>query len=136
MNLEKEIMILGERKEVISYDFIEMGQDAHYMIEKIHVWTKMELMCRDIMSVSYWSSRTRHMFENNELTTIGHVVHTPLNVINRLPQCGYKTRREVYNTFDIELKIKNCADISKLDNILDNIFDIQSFQDILKVIEK
>ena len=36
---------------------------------------------------------------------------------------------------DIESKIKDCTDISKLDNILDNIFDIQSFQDILKIIE-
>ncbi|MBC7474618.1 MAG: Rpn family recombination-promoting nuclease/putative transposase [Candidatus Sericytochromatia bacterium] len=36
---------------------------------------------------------------------------------------------------DIELKIKGCTDISKLDNILDDIFDIQSFQDILKIID-
>lgn len=106
MNLEKEFMILGERGEVITYDFIEIGWDAQDMIEKLHVWAKMELMCRDIMSVTYWSSRTRHMFENNEFTTIGHIIHIPLHIINRLPQCGYKTRREVYNAFQTELNIK------------------------------
>ena len=106
MNLEKEFMILGERGEVISYDFTDMGWDAQHVIEKLHIWVEMELMCRNIMSVTYWSSRTRHMFENNEFTTIGHVIHTPLNIINRLPQCGYKTRREVYNAFQVELGIK------------------------------
>ena len=106
MNLEKEFMILGEGGEVISYDFTEMGWDAQIMIEKVHTWAKMELMCRDIMSVTYWSSRTKHMFQNNELATIGHIIHTPLQVINRLPQCGYKTRREIYNAFQVELNIK------------------------------
>ena len=108
MNLEKEIITLGEIKElyIIDHDFVMMGHDARYMMEKIHTWAKMELMCRDVLYITDWSSRTRHMLENNEFTTIGHVCHTPIQVINRLPQCGYKIRREVYNVFDIELKIK------------------------------
>lgn len=107
MNLEKEIIILGEQEEVFDYDdFIELGWDAQVIIQKVHTWAKMELMCRDIMSVAYWSLRAQHMFENNEIMTIGHVVHTPLQVINRLPQCGFKTRREIYLTFQAELKIK------------------------------
>lgn len=32
-------------------------------------------------------------------------------------------------------KIKNCSDISKLDNILDNIFDINSFDEVEKILE-
>ena len=32
-------------------------------------------------------------------------------------------------------KIKNCSDISKLDNILDNIFDINSFYEVEKILE-
>lgn len=106
MNLEKEFMILGERGEVMSYDFTEIGWDAQDMIEKLHVWARMELMCRDIMDVWDWSLRTRHMFENNNMTTIGHVAHIQLKQINNLPQCGFKTRREVYNIFFSELNIK------------------------------
>ena len=106
MNLEKEFMILGERGEVMSYDFTEIGWEAQDMIEKLHVWARMELMCRDIMDVWDWSLRTRHMFENNNMTTIGNVAHIQLKQINNLPQCGFKTRREVYNIFFSELNIK------------------------------
>jgi len=36
---------------------------------------------------------------------------------------------------ELEEKIKNCRDIDKLDKIIDNIFDITSFNDISKILE-
>jgi len=101
---------MGELREYEAslVDFANMEEGAENIIECIHYMAYQELMSRTIISMWGWEVRTKHMFENNHLSSVGDVVSCQLGKVNRLKGCGYQTRKEVYEVFCMyHLKLKH-----------------------------
>lgn len=96
---------LGVKGEVIPYDFTEMGWDARSLVEQLHTMAYNELVTRKVMDSWLWSVRTRNMFQNNKIYSVGRVMHIKLDDVNALIGCGMKTRKEVYEVFGNEFGI-------------------------------
>ena len=91
--------------EVVPYDFTDMGWDAKPLLEQLHHVMYTELVTRKVLDSWLWSVRTRNMFQNNKIYSVGRVMHIRLDDINTLIGCGMKTRKEVYETFKEEFGI-------------------------------
>ena len=105
MSKEKEILVLGERGEVIPYDFTDRGYDVQWMTDQLNKLVKAELMSRKILPAWDWSTRVKNIFMNNRLITIEHVAQLTPQQVNRLVGCGVNARREVYEIFRDEFYI-------------------------------
>jgi hypothetical protein len=100
-------LILGVKQEIFyPIDFTNMGWDAQDIVYFIHEIAYRELMNRNLVMVWDWSVRVKNMFTDNSIKTIGHVIHTNLEEINKFERCGFKTRREIYDTFITEFGIE------------------------------
>lgn len=105
---DDEIPIIGCLREIRQLDFVGMGEKAEHLIGSIHRIAMREFLSRRIVTVWDWEIRTKHMFEDNGLVSIGEVVRLSLGHVNRLKGCGYKTRKEVYDIFMLyHLKLNN-----------------------------
>ena len=102
----KEVVTLGVKGEVVPIDFTDMGYEAQWLMEKLHDVVYRELVYRDIFPLHDWSVRVKHLFENNKLRTVGSIIHIELKAINKLPMCGFKVRKEVFDTFLNEFGIR------------------------------
>ena len=102
----REILTLATLREIEPFDFTDMGEEASWLMYKIHWLMKQELFSRSIMSLYDWSTRTTSMFIGNQLLTVGDVCTISLDNINKMHGCGFKTRKEIYFTFRYQFNIK------------------------------
>lgn len=101
---KKVVVVLGAIGECYPYDFTTMGWEAKEITDFIHECAYKELVNRNLHVSWGWSVRTKSMFLNNRLHTIGNVVH--LQSVNKLIGCGFKVRKEVYDVFRHEFSIE------------------------------
>lgn len=104
---QKEVLTLGKYDEIhpiISFD--SMGNSAEWITEALHKLAFKELLNRTALSAWCWSRRVENVFKANGITTVRDVIYISLTSVNRLSRCGFKTRREVYDTFLKEYNIK------------------------------
>lgn len=98
--------MLGEKCEVIPYDFTTLGWEAKYILEAIHELAHKALVEKPIYLVWPWSLRTKNMFLNNKILTVGNIIYLGIDGVNNLVGCGFKVREEIHNTFRDEFNIK------------------------------
>lgn len=103
---KKDPLVLGVVGEVHSYDFTSLGsfgeslREVEEIIEFIHAVAYVELLSRPVETMCDWPIRVKTMFLRNRLVTVSDVMCLNLDQVNRLAGCGYKTRQEVYQTFN------------------------------------
>ena len=103
---KKDVMTLGHVHEIHPVNFIDMGLEAQGFITQIHIIALEELMNRSVISVWCWSRRVENIFKNNHINTVRDLTIITLQEVNRLPSCGFKSRREIYDIFLKEYNIK------------------------------
>lgn len=97
---KKDVIMLGAKDEILSIDMMYMDMvGVEVMIDFVHWVAWKELLSRTIRSMKDWSARTNNLFIENNFRLIGHLVVLSKDEVNQLHGCGYKTRREVYNTY-------------------------------------
>ena len=97
---KKDRIVLGVREEVLSIDMMYMDiAGVEEMIDFVHHTAWKELLSRSIKSMKDWSSRANNLFIEYNFRLIGHLVVLSKDEINQLHGCGYKTRKEIYETY-------------------------------------
>lgn len=94
---KKDVLTLGVREEVIPYDFVYLGWDAHEITDFIYSVAFTEMVSRPVLDLWDWSVRVRHLLIENNLNTVGKIMHISLGEINALRGCGFKLRKEIYD---------------------------------------
>jgi hypothetical protein len=99
-------LLLYQFREPLNYDvslvdFTNLTEEEGVgsIVELVHKAVFQEMMSRSLESAWGWEVRTKHMFESNNLNTVGDVVLLKEGNVNRLIGCGYTTRKEVYEVF-------------------------------------
>lgn len=98
--LDKDIVLLGMRDEVLPIDLNYTDErEVELMIDFIHKIAYTELLSRNVGTMTEWSVRALNLFTRHNLVLVGHVMGLTKNEVNRLTGCGYKTRKEIYETY-------------------------------------
>lgn len=95
---DRTVFTLGMKNEVIPYDFTEMGWDAKDIVEELYAAAYKELMTRSLDCLWDWSIRTKNMFDANGIIYVGMIIHMTVEDVNTLKGCGFKARKEVYES--------------------------------------
>lgn len=104
---KREVIMLGDVHEINDpINFVDMGHEAKGLINQLHLICLKELMSRSVSSVWCWSKRVENIFKNNNIVTIQNLVTITLAEVNNLANCGFKSRREIYDIFLKEYNIK------------------------------
>lgn len=113
--MKQSVLLLTQFGELREYDaipllFEEMGAEVESIVASIHQTAMREFLSRDVVTMWKWEPRTEHMFDNNHLQSVAHVVDLSVGMVNRLKGCGYTTRKEVYDVFRMyHLKLNHWA---------------------------
>ena len=95
----KDIVMLGTFDEVMLIDMIYIDElELEQIIEFIHEIAYHELLSRNVKSMTDWSVRAISLFNRYDFSIIDHIVSLTKNQVNALNGCGYKTRKEIYDT--------------------------------------
>lgn len=100
--VKKEIILFGMKNEILSINWdYQDEQELVHMIQFVHNTAYKELLSRSLTSMCDWSSRVRTLFITHRLDLISHVVLLSKNEVNQLNGGGYKTRKEIFDTFKV-----------------------------------
>jgi hypothetical protein len=103
---QKEVLTLGRYDEIRPISFENMDKDVEWITEALHKIMFKEFLSRTALSAWCWSRRVENVFKANHIDTVRDIIYVSLTNVNRLSRCGFKTRREVYDTFLKEYNIK------------------------------
>ena len=97
---KKDTVVLGMQYEVLSIDMNYMNnREVELIVDFVHHIAWKELLSRTIKSMCDWSSRANTLFIEHNFRFIGHLVVLSKDEVSKLNGCGYKTRKEVYETY-------------------------------------
>lgn len=100
--VKKDVVVLGMKDEILSINWeYQDEQELKHMIQFVHNVAYKELLSRSLMNMCDWSSRVRTLFITHRLDLISHVVLLSKDEVNQLHGGGYKTRKEVFDTFQV-----------------------------------
>lgn len=105
---KKDLLTLGVREEVMSYDFTYLGWEAYEITEFIYSVAFTELVSRPVLDIWDWSVRVRTLLIENNLDTVGKMMHIKVEEINTLRRCGFKLRKEIYEVLtSLSIPVEN-----------------------------
>lgn len=105
---QRDVLTLGVKEEIVSYDFTELGWDAQEIVEFMYSVAFTEMVSRNVLHMWDWSVRVKNMLVRNKLDTVGKVMHIEVIEINKLWGCGFKSRKEIYDVFkSLNIELKN-----------------------------
>lgn len=92
-------VIVGTINEIVPVDMSCMDEkEIRIVLDFIHHIAWKELLSRPIHSMKDWSARANTLFLEYDFVLIGHLAVLSKNEVVELNGCGYKTKKEIYDT--------------------------------------